>query len=116
MLTKRPSRALTGIAPHQLSPAPEVQEVIQGGPPPSSTAPERRTDDSRVRPHQARRRGAAYRYLFMRPSGEDLGLLANLVDEGKLKTVTDRVFPFEQIAEAFAYLEQGHAKGKVVQM
>ena len=29
---------------------------------------------------------------------------------------TDRVFPFEQIAEAFAYLEQGHAKGKVVQM
>jgi NADPH:quinone reductase-like Zn-dependent oxidoreductase len=28
--------------------------------------------------------------------------------------VTDRVFPFERIVEAFAYLEQGHAKGKVV--
>jgi NADPH:quinone reductase-like Zn-dependent oxidoreductase len=63
---------------------------------------------------QARRRRAGYRYMFMHPSGEDLGLLANLVDSGKLKTVTDRVFPFEQIAEAFAYLEQGHAKGKVV--
>ena len=62
---------------------------------------------------QARRSGAGYRYLFMHPSGEDLDLLARLVD----KPVTDRVFPFRQIADAFAYLEQGHAKGKVaVQM
>jgi NADPH:quinone reductase-like Zn-dependent oxidoreductase len=68
---------------------------------------------ARIR-RQARRRGVGYRYMFMHPSGEDLGLLADLVDEGKLRTVTDRVFPFEQIAEAFAYLEQGHAKGKVV--
>jgi alcohol dehydrogenase len=63
---------------------------------------------------QARRQGVGYRFLFMHPSGEDLDLLAELVDKGTLKTVTDRVFPFEQIAEAFAYLEQGHAKGKVV--
>jgi alcohol dehydrogenase len=64
--------------------------------------------------HQARRSGVGYRYLFMRPSAEDLGLLAGLVDKGELKPVTDRVFPFRQIADAFAYLEQGHAKGKVV--
>jgi len=62
----------------------------------------------------ARRRGVGYRYLFMHPSGADLEVLAGLVDKGILKTVTDRVFPFEQIADAFAYLEQGHAKGKVV--
>lgn len=68
---------------------------------------------ARIR-RRARRRGVGYRYMFMHPSGEDLGLLADLVDEGKLRTVTDRVFPFEQIAEAFAHLEQGHAKGKVV--
>ena len=37
-----------------------------------------------------------------------------LVDSGQLHRVTDQVFPFEQIADAFAYLEQGHAKGKVV--
>lgn len=24
------------------------------------------------------------------------------------------IFPFAQIADAFAYLEQGHAKGKVI--
>ncbi|WP_406223340.1 zinc-binding dehydrogenase [Streptomyces decoyicus] len=62
----------------------------------------------------ARRRGVGYRYLFMHPSGADLDVRAGLVDKGTLKTVTDRVFPFEQIADAFAYLEQGHAKGKVV--
>lgn len=68
---------------------------------------------TRIR-REARRRGVGYRYLFMRPSGEDLGLLADLVDRGKLRTVTDRVFPFGQITEAFSYLEQGRAKGKVV--
>jgi alcohol dehydrogenase len=52
--------------------------------------------------------------MFMHPSGEDLGLLAGLVDKGELKPVTDRVFPFGQIADAFAYIEQGRAKGKVV--
>ncbi|MBU3862730.1 NADP-dependent oxidoreductase [Streptomyces sp. 4503] len=62
----------------------------------------------------ARRKGVGYRYLFMHPSGADLEVLAELVDKGRLETVTDRVFPFEQITEAFAYLEQGHAKGKVV--
>ena len=63
---------------------------------------------------QARRRGVGYRYLFMHPSGEDLGLLAGLVDKGELRPVTDRVFPFGEIADAFAYVEQGRAKGKVV--
>jgi alcohol dehydrogenase len=63
---------------------------------------------------QARQRGIGYRFLYMRPSGEELGELADLVDKGELKPVTDRVFPFEQIADAFVYLEQGHAKGKVV--
>ena len=64
--------------------------------------------------HQARRSGVGYRYLIMHPSGTDLDLLARLVDGGQLKPVTDRVFPFQQIADAFAYLEQGRAKGKVI--
>jgi len=68
---------------------------------------------TRIR-HQARRRGVGYRYMLMHPSGDDLDLLARLVDGGQLKPVTDRVFPFERIADAFAYLEQGRAKGKVV--
>lgn len=55
-----------------------------------------------------------YRFLFTHPSGVDLDLAAGLVDKGELRPVTDRVFPFARIADAFAYLEQGHAKGKVV--
>src|SRR5246500_203288 len=64
--------------------------------------------------HKVRRRGISYRSLLMHASGDDLEVLTELVDSGELKPVTDRVFPFEQIADAFAYLEQGHAKGKVV--
>ncbi|MEN3583060.1 MULTISPECIES: NADP-dependent oxidoreductase [unclassified Streptomyces] len=63
---------------------------------------------------QAKAHGATYRYLFMHPSGADLRVLADLVDAGQLKTVTDRVFPFEEIADAFAHLGRGRAKGKVV--
>lgn len=62
----------------------------------------------------ARRAGVHYRYLFMHPSGEELSELAALVESGKLRVVLDRVFSFEHIASAFAYLEQGRAKGKVV--
>jgi len=63
---------------------------------------------------QARRHGVTYRYLFMRPSGEDLTFLARLADERALEVVIDRVFPFDQISDAFAHLEQGRTKGKVV--
>ena len=63
---------------------------------------------------RAWRRGVGYRYLFMRPNGADLTEIAKLVDAKALDVVVDRVFPFAEIAEAFAYLEQGRAKGKVV--
>lgn len=62
----------------------------------------------------ARRHGVTYRYLFMHPSGAELTELARLIDDGELKPVIDRVFPFADIEDAFAYLESGHAKGKVV--
>jgi NADPH:quinone reductase-like Zn-dependent oxidoreductase len=63
---------------------------------------------------RSRRRGVSYRPLMMHPSGGDLDVLARLVDGDQLKPVTDRVFPFEQIPDAFAYLEEGQAKGKVI--
>ena len=67
---------------------------------------------------RAWRAGVDYRYLFMRPSGEDLEALTALFDGdgngAKLEVVVDRAFPFADIAEALAYLEKGRAKGKVV--
>jgi alcohol dehydrogenase len=63
---------------------------------------------------RARRAGVGYRYLFMHPSGSDLALLAELIEQGKLKPIVDRTYPFAKIAEALAYVESGRAKGKVV--
>lgn len=63
---------------------------------------------------RARRAGVRYRYLFMHPSGDDLAVLAGLIEQDKLRVIVDRTYPFAQIAEALAYLESGHAKGKVV--
>ena len=63
---------------------------------------------------RARRAGVGYRYLFMHPSGSDLALLAELIEQGKLKAIVDRTYPFAKIAEALAYVESGRAKGKVV--
>ena len=66
-----------------------------------------------VRRH-ARQQAIDYRYLFMHPSGVDLRVLAGLVDAGTLPVTLDRVFGFAQLPQALAYLEAGHAKGKVV--
>ena len=63
---------------------------------------------------EARKRGIRYRYLFMHPSGADLEFLGKLVQRADLNVVVDRAYPLEEIAEAFAYLEQGRAKGKVI--
>ena len=63
---------------------------------------------------RARRAGVGYRYLFMHPSGDDLAQVATLIEQGILRVVIDRTYPFAQIAEALDYLERGRAKGKVV--
>jgi alcohol dehydrogenase len=63
---------------------------------------------------RARRAGVGYRYLFMRASGTELAELAGLIEQGKLKVIIDKIYPFAKICEALAYLESGHAKGKVV--
>jgi NADPH:quinone reductase-like Zn-dependent oxidoreductase len=63
---------------------------------------------------RARRAGISYRYLLMHPSGSDLALLAELIEQGKLKATVDRTYPFAKITEALDYVESGRAKGKVV--
>lgn len=63
---------------------------------------------------RAKRLGVRYAFLFMRASGEQLTTLAALYDDGTLRPVLDRTFPFEQTPEAMAYVEQGKARGKIV--
>ena len=45
---------------------------------------------------------------------KDLELLSELIEAGKVRPQIDRRYPFAEIPAAIAYLEQGHARGKVV--
>lgn len=54
------------------------------------------------------------RMVSVRPRAADLALLAGYLDEGRLRPVIDRVFPFEEAVEAVHHLEARRAHGKVV--
>ena len=45
---------------------------------------------------------------------EDLIVLKDLIESGKLTPVIDRTYPLAEVPEAVRYLEEGHARGKVV--
>ncbi|AGS20332.1 NADP-dependent oxidoreductase [Rhizobium etli] len=63
---------------------------------------------------KAKRLGVAYSFLFMRAEGRQLGEIARLIEQGVIRPVVDKVFPFERTGDALAYVETGRAKGKVV--
>jgi NADPH:quinone reductase-like Zn-dependent oxidoreductase len=54
------------------------------------------------------------RFFLASMNGKDLAVLAGLIQSGQVTPVIDRQYPLSQVKEAVAYLEQGHARGKVV--
>jgi NADPH:quinone reductase-like Zn-dependent oxidoreductase len=48
------------------------------------------------------------------PSQKDLTVLGDLMQSGKMKAVIDRTYKLSEVPAAIAYLEEGHARGKVV--
>jgi NADPH:quinone reductase-like Zn-dependent oxidoreductase len=52
--------------------------------------------------------------IFAQLNHEDLAFLADLMRSGKIKAVIDRTYKLSDLPEAIRYLEQGHARGKVV--
>ncbi|HEX3395770.1 MAG TPA: NAD(P)-dependent alcohol dehydrogenase [Steroidobacteraceae bacterium] len=53
-------------------------------------------------------------FMLAQANTEDLNVLRDLMQTGKLTPVIDRRYPLSETAQAISYLEQGHAKGKVI--
>lgn len=58
--------------------------------------------------------GKKIRSFTARINKKDLDVLKDLLESGKIVPVIDRRYPLKGAAEAIRYLEQGHARGKVV--
>jgi NADPH:quinone reductase-like Zn-dependent oxidoreductase len=50
----------------------------------------------------------------VKPNTQDLQAVRTLVESGDVSPVIDRSYPLAEVPEAIAYLEEGHARGKVV--
>ena len=48
------------------------------------------------------------------PNQQDLSLMSEWISSGKVTPVIDRCYKLSEVPEAVRYLEQGHARGKVV--
>jgi len=53
-------------------------------------------------------------FFIAKGKPEDLTILGELMTSGKIKAVIDRRYRLSEAAEAFRYLEEGHARGKVI--
>ncbi len=52
--------------------------------------------------------------FVMKPNKKDLVFMKELLEAGKVVPVIDRRYPLSEVADAIRYLEEGHARGKVV--
>ena len=52
--------------------------------------------------------------ILASPEKNDLILLRDLLESGKLKPVIDRCYTLDQVPDAIRYLEEGHVKGKLI--
>ena len=59
-------------------------------------------------------RGYKYDVTAVSPDGAMLATVMAKLGAGEIKAVVDRTFPLDRASEAHAYLERGHAHGKVL--
>jgi NADPH:quinone reductase-like Zn-dependent oxidoreductase len=53
-------------------------------------------------------------FFLAKPSKEDLTIMHELMETGKVTPVIDKRYSLSEVPEAIRYLEEGHARGKVV--
>jgi NADPH:quinone reductase-like Zn-dependent oxidoreductase len=54
------------------------------------------------------------RSLISKERSEDLVVLTELIEAGKVRPVIDRTYPLSEVPEAIRHLEEGQARGKVI--
>jgi len=52
--------------------------------------------------------------IIVQPSSSDLDYITSLFEQGRLKTIVDRVFPMAEVGDAHDYSASGEARGKIV--
>src|SRR5438552_17956202 len=52
-------------------------------------------------------------FFIARLTQKDMEVIAELMASGKVTPVIDRRYALEQLDEAFAYFNEGHARGKI---
>jgi NADPH:quinone reductase-like Zn-dependent oxidoreductase len=54
--------------------------------------------------------------MLAKASQADLQVISEMFASGAVKPVIDRCFPLAETPDAIRYLEEGHAKGKIIIM
>jgi NADPH2:quinone reductase len=65
-------------------------------------------------PDETRARGIVAELMTVEPDGEQLSLLARLVDHGRLRPHVQKIYPLGEAAQAHRAVEDGHVRGKLV--
>jgi NADPH:quinone reductase-like Zn-dependent oxidoreductase len=52
--------------------------------------------------------------LSSKPNQKDLGFVKELIEAGNVVPVIDRRYPLREVPQALRYVEEGHARGKVI--
>ncbi|MCI4350455.1 MAG: NAD(P)-dependent alcohol dehydrogenase [Thermoplasmata archaeon] len=58
--------------------------------------------------------GKRIRFFVAKPNKKDLGVLKEFLEAGKIRPVIDRRYPLAEVPAAIRYVEEGHARGKVI--
>jgi len=63
---------------------------------------------------QIKKKSAFYKFILMKPNGNQLKEIKKLTEAGSIKPVIDKTFSFPTSIDALIYQKSGRAKGKIV--